>query len=149
MKTPLIILCLCLCINSYSQIDSANKKLGVTLQARDIEYLLNFTGYENRYEFMDSLFISKLAVSSPPTGTTNVAVDSVKAKHWLAIFERIRLDAIAIDQSIFGRLKTALNNTAFTWLTVRITRSDDASNQAQSDIRQNGRKRARKELDEQ
>lgn len=133
----------------FAQADSANSKPSVTLQARDIEYLLNFTGFEPKYDKMDSVFVAKLSVSSPPTGTTNVTCDSVKAKHWLSIFERMRFDALGVDQGIWNRLKAALNSTSFSWLTVRITRSDDAANEAQSEMRSNGRKRARKELDEQ
>lgn len=149
MKNTFLIISLLIASCIFAQSDSANSKPSVILQARDVEYLLNFTSYEPKYDLMDSVFVAKLSVSSPPTGTTNVTCDSIKAKHWLAIFERLRFDALAVDQGIWGRLKTALNNTSFSWLTTRISRSDDAANAAQSDMRQNGRKRARKELDEQ
>lgn len=149
MKRILFFISILTSLPALSQSDSANTKLAVTIQARDIEFLINYTGVENQFKAMDSVFAKKLSGSSAPSGTTNVSCDSVKAKHWLLIFERIRQDALAVDQGIFNRLKTSLNNTSFGWLTLRVTRSDDVANAYQSDMRQRGRKIARRELEEQ
>lgn len=149
MKTLITILTLLICSFSFAQSDSANTKPSVTLQARDIEYIINFTGVDNQFKVMDSVFAKKLSGSGAPSGTTNVQCDSIKAKHWLSIFERIRIDALAQDQGIFSRLRTALNNTAFTWLTVRITKSDNAAQEYQQNLRSQGRRIARREEDNQ
>ncbi len=150
MKTLLIILAILFAANLNAQTDSSKLTPTVTLQARDIEYFVNFTKQDVKWDKMDSVFISKLNGANPPSGTTNVTCDGIQARHWLSFFEFERgNDPLAIDQGVWGRLKTALNATSHTWLTSRITTSDNTAQNTQSDLRTAGRKRARKELDQQ
>lgn len=156
MKTPLtikIILFITVILastNINAQTDSSRLTPTVTLQARDIEYFVNFTKQDVRWDKMDSLFINKLSGSNAPSGTTNVTCDGIQARHWLSFFEHERSnDALYIDQGLFTRFRTALNATSHSWLISRITASDTNAQNMQSDLRTAGRKRARKERDDQ
>lgn len=150
MKPLFFISIIFLSTSLKAQTDSSKLTPSVILQARDIEYFVNFTKQDVKWDKMDSVFVNKLSGSNAPSGTTNVTCDGIQARHWLSFFEYERNnDPLHIDQGLFNRFKTALNATSHSWLISRITASDTNAQNMQSDLRTAGRKRARKERDDQ
>lgn len=145
MKKILLIPFLFLYLPSFCQSDSSSVKISVNVQARDCEYIATFTLFESRYEDIDSVMKARFRVTNPPSGATNVSIDSVKLRHWLALLERLRMDNVAVDQGIFNRIKASLIASANAWLVNKINRQDSTYQDMQAASREVGRRRLRKE----
>lgn len=117
MKNILFALLL-ITLSAKAQSDSA--KITVTIQARDCEYIGSFVAFHPDFEDLFDAMKLKFRVSSPPTGTTNVVIDTIYTIQWVRVSERLRDDPMAIGGAVFSRVDAALRAISNSYLTARL-----------------------------
>lgn len=147
MKKLLSFLPVFIAFASFGQ-DSSKTKINVTIQARDVEYIGFFAGAQNRYEDLDSTMKALFRVTNTPTGNTNVTINSVEARVWLDIYRRLVTEVTALQQNVHSRIETALRVVNNVWLTNKLDNQVNTFNNNYQDLRQHGRNRLKKELNE-
>lgn len=131
---------------SVSQPDSSKMRISFTLQARDCEYIANYTMSENAYEELDSVMKVRFRISSPPSGTGNVQVDSIRVRDLRQLADRLRYDPMAFFGGVWVRFDTAIRAANNTWLNNRLNTDDSNVQTIFMNQRFNGRRRLRKDF---
>jgi hypothetical protein len=87
----------------------------------------------------------KFRIASPPTGTTNVTIDTIPIKQWLGVSSQLRTDPYSVGGSVLTRYEAALRAANNTYMNGRL----DAVASTDTDIftsrRLFGRDRLRKQ----
>lgn len=122
MKKIILFSILFISVKSFAQSDSSRTLITVNVQARDLSYMANFTGYDPIFEDLDSVMKTKFRVTSPPSGTTSVSMSGVPVRAWWWILFRLSYDPVAIHTNIVSRLSTLLTAVGNGWLSYRISR---------------------------
>lgn len=141
----LIILSLLIPVFASAQIDSSQLKITVTLQARDAEFIGFFIGHNIDYEDLFDGLKAKFRVASPPTGTTNVTVDTIPIAQWLSVSAKLRTDPYAIGGSVFSRIDAALRAVNHSYLTGRLNVMDATDTEVFTNFRLLGRFKLRRQ----
>lgn len=115
----------------FSQSDSSRFKISITINARDCEYITLVMEKTNKFEALDSTLKNKFRVSSPPSGSTNVVVDSVEGRAWLDIMRSLSIDITALHANCFKRVSDAIRLTNSVWI---VNRLDKDATQRDSDF---------------
>ena len=142
MKKFLLVIAILFSLQSFAQVDSAGKKVSVSLQARDIEYIA-----ANLYAEMEDVFDAakaKFRVQTPPTGNTLVALDSITLTDLLLIDKILRNNADAVKANIYSRVNTSLKALNEIFLTGRLNRRDIEDTDSITALRKIGRRKLRK-----
>lgn len=100
--------------------DNENTKVTVTIQARDCEYIGYFISFNENYEDLFDAMKAKFRIASPPSGTTNVTIDTIPIKQWLGVSGQLRTDPYAIGGSVLTRYETALRAANNTYMNGRL-----------------------------
>lgn len=145
MKNIIIILLAISPLLGYSQIDSAAIKINLSVQARDVEYIGSFIPNKDEYEDIFDAAKSKFRVANPPSGNTNVAIDSITVKTWYLISDKLRKDYIAIQANIFSRIDALLRAKNIPYLTRLLNEANAYDMQLYINTRQFGRFKLRKQ----
>lgn len=103
-----------------AQIDSSLVKINASIQARDVELIAGLLPYSEEYEDSYDAAKVKFRVQTPPTGTTNVSIDSVTVGTWLNIWLVLKRNPYAIGASADSRIETVLRAKNNAWLTGKI-----------------------------
>jgi hypothetical protein len=149
MKKIFILVLLVVSLNCFAQVDSAHTTITVSVQARDLAYIANFTSIDPIFEDLDSTMKTKFRVTSPPSGTTTVSIPGIQVRAWLTIFIRLLNDPIAVNANVLSRIQTVLNGSANGWIVFRISReTNNMVNQMQAAV-QAGAARLQKQKDTQ
>lgn len=101
-----------------SKAQNENTIISVTLEARDVEFIAEFTSGDY-YQDLDSAIKSKFRpAANAPSGTTAVTLGGVTAGTWLEVDKRLRRDAAALvgNNNPYSRTETGLRATANSWL---------------------------------
>jgi hypothetical protein len=130
---------------AFTQVDSAQLKVTVTLQARDAEYIGFFIGHNIDYEDLFDALKAKFRVTSPPAGTTNVTVDTIAIAQWLGVSAKLRTDPYAIGGSVFSRIDASLRAVNHAYLTGRLNVMDSEDAGVFTNFRLLGRFKLRKQ----
>lgn len=107
---------------SFAQGDSSRATITVSVQARDLSWIANFTWQEPIFEDLDSIMKTKWRVPNRPSGTTNVSIPGVQVRAWWWILLKLSYDPVAIHTNIVSRLSAVLNAAGNSWLSYRISR---------------------------
>lgn len=132
-----------------SQADSSQTTISVTLQRRDLGYLLNLTGHLPIFEDLDSVIKTKYRPTPPATPTTNVTIAGIKVRAWYSILLMLTYDPYATNSLILSRITTACQVPANVWLNHKI---DVVTNLFAAEIQARitaGEARGQKQLDTQ
>lgn len=125
--------------------DNDNTKVTVTIQARDCEYIGHIIAFNENYEDLFDAMKVKFRIASPPTGTTNVTIDTIPIKQWLGVSSQLRTDPYSVGGSVLTRYEAALRAANNTYMNGRL----DAVASTDTDIftsrRLFGRDRLRKQ----
>lgn len=118
-------------------------------EARDCEYIGYFTGFDEKYQDIDSSLRSKFRPAfSAPSGTTAVTVGGATARAWYEVIYRLRREAAALsgNNNPFTRLDAAVRATGNTWLINALnTDATDWDAAGYTNNRSAGRKRLKRE----
>lgn len=133
--------------SSFFADDSSRSKISVTINAKDCEYIALLFDNSNKYEDIDSITRSKFRVASPPTGNTNVTIDSIEQRVWLDIDNRLAGDYIALTNNVFKRVDDAIRLAGGTWIINKLNRAVTDRGDEFDLRRQIGRKYLRKQED--
>jgi hypothetical protein len=112
------------------------------LQARDIEYIAQIIFNRDGYEEMWDNIKAKFRVEIPPSGATNVIVDTVELALWADLNNYLKGDAYA--KTTYNRLNIALSALGQSWLTARLNEQESYFNDRQNSLQIFGRQRLRK-----
>ncbi len=143
MKKIIFILLLIPCI-VFAQ-DNDATKVTVTIQARDCEYIGSFISFNENYEDLFDAMKAKFRVASPPTGTTNVVLDTIPIGQWLGVSRQLRQDPYGIAGSVFSRYDVALRAANNIYMTGRLNTMDANDTDIFTGFRTLGRIRLRKQ----
>jgi hypothetical protein len=139
----IIFLLLFLPILSEAQNDSA--KVTVTIQARDCEFIGFYIAHAPEFEDLFDGMKVKFRVTTPPTGTTNVIVDTIPIGQWLSLSAKLRTDPYAIGGSVFSRYDAALRAANNSYMTARLDAMNTGDTEVFTNFRLAGRGRLRKQ----
>lgn len=95
-------------------------KISVNIQARDVELITALTPYSEEFEQAYDAAKVKFRVQNPPTGNTNVAIDSVMVGTWLKIWTMLKRNPYAIGASADTRVDAVLRAKNNAWLTAKM-----------------------------
>lgn len=126
-----------------AQSDSA--KITVTIQARDCEYMGSFIAFHPDYEDLFDAMKLKFRVANPPTGTTNVVIDTIYTIQWVRVSERLRDDPYAIGGNVYSRVDAALRAINNSYLTSRLDALNNRDTELFTNYRTLGRLKLRRQ----
>jgi hypothetical protein len=149
MKKIFLFILILISVKSFSQTDSSRATITVSVQARDLSYISNFTDIDPIFEDLDSVMKTKFRVASPPSGTTNVSIAGVPVRAWWWMLLKLSYDPIAINTNIVSRLSTLLSAAGNNWLSFRITRETNSIISQQQSFINSGAARLQKQADTQ
>lgn len=95
-------------------------KINVSIQNRDAELIAALIPYSIEFEDAYLAAIAKYRVANPPTGNTNVAIDSVMVSTWLKIWTMLKRNPYAIGASADARVDAVLRAKNNAWLTAKM-----------------------------
>lgn len=145
MKKIITILLSLFSIDSFAQTDSSLMKVTVTIQARDCEYLGVYIAFNQDYEDLFDAMKAKFRVVNPPSGTTNVVVDTITIVQWLGVINQLQADPFAVGGSVFTRVDAALRAVNNEYLTRILNEKSVANTNIFMNMRVLGRNRLRKQ----
>lgn len=128
-----------------AQTDSSSVKINVNIQARDLEYMAAVLPYSLEYEDVYDAAKAKFRVASPPSGNTNVAIDSVTVGTWLKIALLLQDNTIAVAANVYSRVEAVLRAKNNAWLTGKLNWYIADGTNYYNNLRAIGRKRLRKQ----
>lgn len=143
MKNIIIILLLSP-LFGFAQIDSANVKINVSIQARDAEYLGSFISFKEEYDELFDALKLKMRLANPPINQSLVAIDSISVRTWLSMMQHIRTDYIAVQAGIFTRVDAVLRAKNNAYLTRLLNDANTFDQRQYVDRRRMGRYNIRK-----
>lgn len=115
-------------------------RVTVSIQARDCEFIAGVV-FDEPFEF-DVIYYkikTKFTVQNPPTGTTNVQIDTVTIRDWLSLAARLRRDPYAVGGGVVTRFETALRAAGNTFLNSELDEKAAADTNKFSETRDQGR----------
>lgn len=142
----IILLLLLFPLTSIAQSDSSKVRISFTMQARDCEILANYTFYENNFEELDSVMKVRFRVASPPSGNTNVQIDSIRVRDLREIAHKLRDNPIALNGGVWTRYDAAVRAANNTWLNNRLNQDESSVQTLFNNQRLIGRRRLRKDF---
>jgi hypothetical protein len=142
MKKLLLFLLL---VPLLSTAQDENTKVTVSIQARDCEFVGSFIAFTEEFEEMFDAMKTKFRVTSPPSGTTNVQIDTIPIKQWLALSAKLRKDPYAIGGIVLSRYDAALRAANNSFMTAQLNAMDAQDTDIFMGFRTLGRFRLRKQ----
>lgn len=140
MKKILIILCFVSCAANAQ--DSSKLKVSATIQARDIEVIAQYIFNIDAYEEMWDNIKAKFRVPNPPSGATNVVVDTVELALWADLNNYLKNNPYF--KTTYNRVNAVLSALGQSWLTARLNEQEAYFNDRQNSLQQFGRQKLRK-----
>lgn len=125
-------------VAAFSQVDSGETKINVTLQARDIKYITFYTAFNSQFEDLFDNAKIKFRVETIPGNQDNVLIDTVPTAQWLKLYYIVKNDGIASSRGIITRLRSALEAVNYSYLTNQLLENDVADDQLIADRRKHG-----------
>lgn len=134
-----------LLLTSSAIAQDENTKVTVTIQARDCEFIGFYIAHAPEFEDLFDAMKVKFRVASPPSGTTNVVLDTIPIGQWLSVSARLRTDPYAIGGLVFSRYDVALRAVGNSFMTARLDAMNTADTEVFTNFRLTGRARLRKQ----
>jgi hypothetical protein len=125
--------------------DNEQTKVTVTIQARDCEFIGFYIAHAPEFEDLFDAMKVKFRVASPPSGTTNVQLDTIPIVQWLSVSAKLRTDPYAIGGLVFSRYDAALRAANNTYMTSRLDAMNTGDTEVFTTFRLSGRSRLRKQ----
>ena len=145
MKKIIVLICACISMATYGQVDSSKLTTTISIQARDLEYITWVNGFTAILEDVYDKAKLQFRVPVPPSGTTSIILDSITLNNCIILNNFLRNDYIAVQNNIYKRVNDMLRILGQSYLVTQldiIAATDDAELQNR---RQFGRKRLKKE----
>lgn len=137
----LLILLLLFAGAASAQVDSSAVKINASIQARDVQLIAALIPYSEEYEDSYDAAKVKFRVAVPPTGNTNVSIDSVTVGTWLNIWLILKRNPYAIGASADSRVETVLRAKSNAWLTAKMNAMIADATAYYNTLKELGRKR--------
>lgn len=123
--------------------DSSTIKVSAQIQARDIEYIAQYLVNNDKYEEVWDNIKAKFRVANPPSGNTNVTIDTVALLVWADLHAELKHDVFA--KTTYNRVDAVLLALNQSWLTARINEQEAYFNDRQNALQALGRAKLRKQ----